>query len=118
MSENNGKNTFLGTISHDFHHFISRFLGEKYHPRNNFSQKQKNKILEYLYLKNAKELRRPKQKYYKETNFYPEMSKEQATEFLKHLDEIESYNRMFLISSYNECQKRVATTGIYLFFSI
>ena len=110
------KRSFSDVIFRDINHFLDRFLGERYIPKNNFSHKQKNSILSYLYQKNFLELRKPQQKFYKETQLSETMTKEEIQNFLNNLKEVENYNRVFLITSICECQKRVAQTGFFFIF--
>ena len=117
MNEIPHKKSFSDVIFGDINHFLDRFLGERYIPKNNFSHKQKNNILSYLYQKNFFDLRKPQQKFYKENELSETMTKEEIQNFLNNLKEIENYNRVFLITSICECQKRVAQTGfIFLYF--
>ena len=111
------KSSFFDIIFRDLSTFFSRFLGSEYHPKNNFSHRQKTTILTYLFNKNYYDLSKPKQTFYKETSLFPEMSEEEIDNYLANLTEIENYNRIFLIASFAECSKKVSMTGFLFDFS-
>ena len=116
MNEIQQKKSFSDIIFGDINRFLDRFLGERYVAKNNFSHKQKNNIIAYLYFKNSLDLMKPKQKFYTETQLSDNMTKDDIQNYLNNLKEIENYNRIFLITSFYECQKRVAQTGFYIYF--
>lgn len=118
MTELPQKNSFINIIFRDLNNFLNHFLGDRYSPKNNFSHKQKVNILSYLYYKNYSDMNKPGQKFYHEKDFSEKMNLQETESYLKNLDEIDYYNRIFLISTTYECQKRVGKTGSFMFSNI
>ena len=104
----------LDVAFRDVDNFINRFYGELYKPRNNFSFRQKSLILSYLFHKNSFEMAHPKQKYYKITKLTDSLQKDEINEYLGHLTQLDSYNRVFLVSAMGESLNTLAKTGYIL----
>lgn len=93
----------------DFRLVVMRLFGAGYIAKNNFSHSQKINILNYLYLKNQMDMSKPKRKFYNEIE--AKESVQYMEEDLKKLEQIEEYNRIFVISNSLHCYSRIKIVG-------
>ena len=93
----------------DFRQVATRLFGVTYTAKNNFSHDQKINILNYLYLKNQMEMSKPKSKFYKEIE--SKESLEMMEEDFRKLEQIEEYNRIFVIANSLHCYSRIKIVG-------
>jgi hypothetical protein len=97
----------------DIANFISRIFGDVYQPKNNFSFGVKQQILAYLYEKNDFDISESKKKPSSNLGASGHLPGDKVSikARLEYLKEIDKYNRMFLISSMADSQRRLRFTG-------
>lgn len=105
---NEDKPSFIFTALRDTQVFIWKLFGKYYKKKNNFSFKQKQTILNYLFYKNLIDLSKTKVKSYENVELN---SMKYYENQINKLEEIKQHNRMFLISNSLSCYKRIGYLG-------